>query len=85
MKTYPVPGFFSPLLLTATLGHSYQCYLTNKVKLQELMKFAQGYRHTDGKKRKRMISWEILVEKPRNGIYHSIFISLMRINLMVQT
>ena len=45
MKTYPVLGFFSPLLLTATLGHSYQCYLTNKVKLQELMKFAQGYRH----------------------------------------
>ena len=46
MKTYSVLGFFSPLLLTATLGHSYQCYLTDKVKLKELMKFAQGYRHT---------------------------------------
>lgn len=49
------------------------------------MKFAQDYRHTDGNKRKPMISWEIVVEKPRYGTYHSVFISLMRINLMVQT
>ena len=46
MKTYSVLEFFSPLLLTATLGHSYQCYLTDKVKLKGLMRFAQGYRHT---------------------------------------